>query len=128
MDLQEAYLTLHEASGIEAGDKVDILRLPTGNSEGGWTHMGLDPNFHRTLGLGIVRADAGREGFRVRHLKVGDNQEWPFFCLELIEKGTSPFKIGDNEVKFTAEGIKVGCQSVTTEEVDEIHRRLHERP
>ena len=128
MDLKEAYLTLHRASGIEVGDKVKILRLPTSRTENGWQHSA--PQFfldlrERSVGsAGFVRIDT-RGSFEVQTEIVNEATfAWPFFCLELIEKGTPPLKIGDNEVQFNDDGIKVGCQTVTKDEVKEIYKRL----
>ncbi|KKK82843.1 hypothetical protein LCGC14_2799310, partial [marine sediment metagenome] len=123
MDLQEAYLTLHKASGIKEGDKVKIVQKATG-TDMGWNRCTAPGKDALVGSYATVHRDKDVEGFMIDAL--GGRWHFPFYCLELIEKVTPPLKIGDNEVKFTAEGIKVGCQSVTTEEVDEIHRRLHE--
>ena len=118
MDLQEAYLTLHQASGFEVGGKVKTLRLPQGN-EHGWAVNSLANSHAGEVGkVGQITSDQKSRGFGVH------GYVWPFFCLELIKKGSPPLKIGDNEVKFNDTGIKVGCQAVTKGQVKEIYKRL----
>ena len=125
MDLEEAYLTLHKASGIEVGDEVKIMRsFKTDEmaSKSGWSD-----SFKATIGsIGVVTAiDKPMDGFGVT-IRSGTIW-WPFFCLELIEKGTPPLKIAGHEVIFTDKGIKVGCEEISHEDLEKLFGRLHER-
>ncbi len=51
----------------------------------------------------------------------------PEFIELLKPKPEPPIRIGEHYVEFMDGGIKVGCLFVTTETVDKIHAKLHER-
>lgn len=128
MNLNEAYLTLHKASEISAGDTVKIIRAPSKEDELGWQgngcFSGAEDCWVNSVGKSaLINVDAGQKGFHFSAI----GEYWPFFCLELIKKGTPPIppiNIGDNVVEFTDKGIKVGCQEVSKEVIIEIYERL----
>ena len=130
MNLEKAYLTLHKASGIEVGDKVKVIKTVRSYQENGWTNVngcGISQSQRNTaVGTsGIVARDEGSAGFFIN--SPGENVNWPFYCLELIEKGTPPLEIAGHEVVFTDKGIKVGCEEISHEDLEKLFGRLHER-
>ena len=124
MDLQEAYLTLHKASGIKEGDKVKIVQKATG-TDMGWARCTAPGKDALVGSYATVHRDKDVEGFMIDAL--GGRWHFPFYCLELIEKVTPPFVIAGHEVIFTDKGIKVGCEEISNEDLEKLFGRLHER-
>jgi hypothetical protein len=91
----------------------------------GWSKR-LDSCFYKWL---IIKPEEGK--LTGNEKQYGD---YPIISIReavtLLKKGPTPkpppIKIGSETVRFCSDGIMVGGQSVTTEILDEIHRRLHE--
>ena len=123
MELHKAYQIMQAASGISAGDTVKIVRGYRKDTTMGFVTSGLRKEFNRMVGQSVVVAYVG-SGYIELPVSGGvDGLYAPFYCLELIEKGNL-ITIGNNAVKFTGAGIKVGCQEVSKETITKIYERL----
>lgn len=82
INIRNAYLAMHKASGIKVGDIVKIIRAAE-EYEMGWVN-GWNRSMTRDVGKYFeVTRDIGQKGFR---LGV-EGFKYPFFCLEKIEGG-----------------------------------------
>lgn len=116
--MQDWYLQGHKACGIEAGDKVKVLRAAK-NYEMGWGTV-WNSSMNEQIGEVLtVRGDRGGNGFLME-----GGYSYPFFVLEFIEKGEKPIRIGGHTVEFKDNGIQVGRTFVNKEIVKEIAKRL----
>ena len=128
MSLKDAYLEFHNSCGLGEDDMVLINRVVV-EEEFGWDPKAGDLLQNEAaldngdvLGKrGIITADMGKRGFVVNI----ENEELvlPCYCLSLVEKAVVTVKkLGDYEVKYDEDGhgIKVGCQKVTTREVERV--------
>jgi len=120
---QSAYLTLHKASGIEVGDKVRVLRKAE-PGELGWNQTTWTNSMTDRVGkICNVEGDDGTYGF------ICSGWNFPFFVLELVEKGGPPMTIdvngiGGRPVKFLPGHILVGCAEIPNATVRQIAERL----
>lgn len=124
MELQDAYKVLQAACGIEVGDMVKVLRAPTKSYELGSSVLSaaLDKEFvGGTFPVSSIKA-------RQISLEGRGERYWgfPFFCLELVRKTAPSIKVGSHTVEFTGDGIKVGCEVVSKETLEQIWRRVNE--
>jgi len=89
MNIKEAYKTMQEASGIQVGDKVKVLRMASGGDMGwdAFWHERMDEAVGKT---GTVNAISGSDGIRVVVPSIkfceGKGFWFPFFALEVVEK------------------------------------------
>ena len=129
MDLKEAYLTLHKASGLKVGDEVRIVRVPfaTDNGQPFFANHGSLKGMRGLVGKQVIITEDKVDNGGRFIIESGLYFNWPFYCLELIKKAEPVIKIGCETVTFTESGIKVGSQEVTIETIDKIHERIHER-
>lgn len=82
MNTREAYIIMQEASGIEVGDTVKVLRVAK-THEMGWDNSWVS-RMEPTIGE-IFVVDClcnGGEGIHNR----GNDADYPFFVLEIVEK------------------------------------------
>lgn len=126
--LQEAYLTLHKACGIEVGDMVKVLRKAK-RKEMGWFHSWSCHMDHLIGEEFDVREDRGNGGFEIWDEDA--DQAWvvPFFVLEKV--GPAPIKIGGRVVMFREGQINVEKEpgsistlAISNDKVREIADRL----
>ena len=93
MNTKEAYQILQDASGIEAGDTVKVLRRAK-NYEMGWGNSWTS-DMDALVGENLtVRHLDKRNGIKA----LGCCYYIPFFVLELVSKKQRPtIKVGDKE-------------------------------
>ncbi len=108
MSVQEAYRVLQANCGIEAGDKVKVLRAAK-TSEMGWGY-GWDKKYSKHIGdIGVVdRITPNDNGFYI--VFAHDNIYAPFFVLELVEKAKPELPsivIAGSKVEFHDDHIRV---------------------
>lgn len=103
MNKTEMYMEMQKSCGIERGDLVRVLRIARDNEQG-WG-----------VGWGVEMNDAVGKIFKVRKIHEidgfqleinGDNYWFPWFVLELVEKG-SPLPKG---IKEAFDKCDFGCQ------------------
>lgn len=122
MNLTDAYLKLHNASGIAVGDTVKVLRKAK-DYEMGWDLVwvsGMDLRVGKTY---EVADDLGCEGFR-----LGGGGVFPFFVLELVKKNAIK-KVTLNpsctaEINKDTKTVKVGCQEFSFDKVKELYEAI----
>lgn len=111
--LKDAYLKMQSECGIEAGDTVKVVRKVS-DGEMGWGSI-WSPYMNTLIGQQFqVVKNKGVHGFLLK------NNVFPFFCLELVKKGTTPIKLNDDysaEISSDGETVKVGCQDIPAEAV-----------
>ena len=105
MNVEEAYLVMHKASGIQVGDTVKVLRKAE-NYEMGWFNVWpieIEPN----LGYFRVTQDDKECGFRLNH-------RWrvPFFVLEVIKKAHT-ITIDGKDISLSEESFKALKKQLT---------------
>lgn len=81
MNLRNAYIALHKASGIKVGDRVRILRNPA-SGETSWADRTWAFSSRAPGNEANVKGDDGIDGFRLDG--VGYSAGYPFYCLELV--------------------------------------------
>jgi len=103
--IKQAYKVMQAACGIEVGDKVKVLRMPSEGKELGWNYNGYGAIGQRRKAVGerlkVINIDYNGILLSVDVLSY----PWPFFCLELVEKAKPELPA---DVTFTKEGLKVG--------------------
>lgn len=122
MDVKEAYKVLQAACGIEAGDRVKVLRTFKSGEMG----CEADPynengRMNSVVGKTGVVDTVASDAWIMIHVG-GSYINVPFFCLELVEKA-SQIKVGSHNVEFTDDGIKVGCEKVSDETIKAIYNK-----
>lgn len=121
MTEQEAYLTLHKASGLKVGDKVRVLRKAK-DHEMGWVNSwmeGMDKNVGRVL---EIEKDNGRIGFILDNgLPLGH----PFFVLELVKTALEADELKDMAARhIDSDGHVKNLMTLLVEFADYIERRV----
>lgn len=124
MTLEDAYLTLHNACGIEVGDTVKVLRKAE-TDEMGWNNS-WTTSMNKSIGKEFkVLRDANKRGFEISD---SFGLSYPFFVLELVKKAEKPIKAGDYDVEFNDNGsIKVGYQTVSFKVIKAIYKKAKEK-
>ncbi len=123
MSVKEAYRVLQAECGIEVGDRVKVLRMPTGkDGKLGWKerNSASDDITGREY---KIEMDNGSRGFALENCGA----DYPFFVLELVEKAKPelpPIMVGGHEVAFLDDRIRVCGISVKKETLREILKRL----
>lgn len=102
MDIEEAYVTMQQACGIEGGDKVRVLRKAT-FKEMGWKNSwaeGMDKLVGNVYEVGSAEL-SDRAGIMI--LLPGDYWWLPFFVLEVVEKPPKKKEIvvGDKTIRIS---------------------------
>lgn len=121
---QESYLVLHKASGIEVGDKVKVLRMPNDN-ELGWHFGGQDLDKKQLVGKVVeVAYDNKSLGFILTNERAKRAWNFPFFVLELVEKGESPIWVDGYKVQFFPGNIAINCTEIPNATCRQIVERL----
>ncbi len=123
MSVKEAYKVMQANCGIEKGDTVEVLRVPTEYDRAyGWTGAGGSNYFCNGKRV-LVEHNLGSDGFSLK----GFVYSYPFPCLRLIEKAKPelpPIMVGNHEVEFLDGEIEVGCETVSKETLLQILERL----
>ena len=120
MNIQEAYLILHKASGLKVGDKVRIVRSFEKNEHG--VSQGWDAEMEECIGKeGEIARDLDEKGFRVMCPR---SWVWPFYCLERV--APEPILINGDVVEFGEDGLQVGHVHVPKETLQAIYDRAQE--
>lgn len=123
MNVQEAYKVMQANCGIEVGDKVKVLRAAK-DDENGWKEewaSDMSAQIGKTL---VVQEIDGNRGFR-----LSDEYFYPFFVLELVEKGFKTKEIKLNG-RYTAivdrYSVEVGCQSFSFDAVEKLYEAVQD--
>lgn len=104
MELKDAYLTLHNASGIEVGDTVRVLRKAK-SYEMGWSNSWQVEMDGFIGGTFEVRSDSKAMGIELRRLGYSYNLGFPFFCLEIVKKAAKVKPLSGKIVKVELDGV-----------------------
>ncbi len=89
MNIEEAHKMMQDASGIEVGDTVKVLRLPKSHEMGFAFYASTDSSRLAEVGELRIVSKVSSKGIHlnVEHLEKAYSGYWmPFFCLELITK------------------------------------------
>lgn len=133
MTLQEAYRIMFEASGIEEGDTVKVLRKAQ-EDEMGWncpwnSEGGMDQTVGHTGKVVDVHGDARGDARGVRVEFGGPINTWwqyPFYVLEIIEKAKPERKdMAKYKSKIVAREEKVDTVRVEDFDADKIYAFYH---
>lgn len=124
-ELQEAYKKMSDASGIQAGDMVKILRKASTN-EMGWCNN-WNPKMDNFIGkIGEVKYCARSSGVSVYFAEFDSRYTFPFFVLEVIRKAPEKIRVGDYVAEFHSDGktVQFGCQIITFEQVKAVYKAM----
>jgi hypothetical protein len=124
MNINEAYITLQKASGIEVGDTVKILRKAK-NFEMGW-NAHWAPVMDNTVGATFqVKEICDLRGIR----NPNNSCVYPFFVLKIVKKATKEVTIKLNSeysAIISEDGITVGCQKFPLSIIDDLAKAKKE--
>jgi len=123
MDLRQAYKTMQDNCGIEAGDTVKVLRKAE-DYENGWEYPWGGCMDRYIEGMFTVDR-VWEKGITLSECKDGYNT-FPFFVLVLVEKAPKlpePIEISSMySCEFKEDGsIAVGCQTLDFDLIEKIY-------
>ena len=134
MNIQEAYKVMQDNCGIEVGDYVKVLRKAQ-NHENGWK-LSWKKRMDIFIGNTLEVLDKNDDwGFQ---LSASDGfygyYHFPFFVLELVEKGHKPKKVDVAWVKLNEnhtaivkkDNVRVGCQVFSFDSVESLYQAVQE--
>jgi hypothetical protein len=102
--LQNSYLELHEASGIEIGDTVRVLRKAE-NYEMGWNNEWNDDVMNKYIGRECVVTDDKKNYSDEAGFELNRGYIFPFFVLEKIKDASE-----SDIIKFISNECNFSCQ------------------
>lgn len=127
---RQSYYNLHKTCGYNVGDRVKILRVPS-DSEHGWIDRNEEDLPVETNLIGVIEKDDGQQGFFIeldKKCQFMDGLYVPFYVLCMVKPYRTTIRnLDGNKVYYQAQGlhIKVGCQKVTTPQVEALLHELY---
>jgi len=102
MNVEEAYLVMQEASGIQVGDTVKVLRKAK-DYEMGWNNRWSD---FMVVGQTLKVADISEDGIKLAgNFANIARYRYPFFVLEVVKKAHT-ITIDGKDIALSEESYK----------------------